>query len=68
MRYYVTARSAEDKKSLLETITDIIDLEPGSRLNILVGDIDVEILRNDPRVKAIQPHPEDWPGFEYRLF
>jgi hypothetical protein len=68
MRYYVTARSAEDKQSLLCSLTNVIDTEPGSRRNILVSDTGIETLHQDPRVKNIQPHPEDWPGFEYRLF
>ena len=68
MRYYVTARSVEDKQSLLGTLRDVIDTEPGSRRKILVGDTDIKALAQDPRVKNIQPHPEDWPGFEYRLF
>ena len=68
MRYYVTARSAEDKQSLLASLANIIDTEPMSLRNILVNDAGIEKLTNDPRVKDIQPHPEDWPGFEYRLF
>jgi hypothetical protein len=68
MRYYVTARSAEDKQSLLASLTNIIDKEPLSLRNILVSDAGIEKLANDSRVKDIQPHPEDWPGFEYRLF
>jgi hypothetical protein len=68
MRYYVTARSVEDKQSLLSSLSSVIDTEPGSRRNILVSDRDIESLFRDPRVQDIQPHPEDWPGFEYRLF
>ena len=68
MRYYVTARSVEDKQSLLSSLSSVIDTEPGSRRNILVSDRDLESLFRDPRVQDIQPHPEDWPGFEYRLF
>ena len=68
MRYYVTARSVEDKQSLLSSLSRVIDTEPGSRRNILVSDRDIESLFRDPRVQDIQPHPEDWPGFEYRLF
>jgi len=68
MRYYVTARSVEDKQSLLSSLGSVIDTEPGSRRNILVSDRDIESLFRDPRVQDIQPHPEDWPGFEYRLF
>jgi hypothetical protein len=68
MRYYVTARSVEDKQSLLSSLSSVIDTEPGSRRNILVSDRDIESLSRDPRVQDIQPHPEDWPGFEYRLF
>jgi len=60
--------SMPDKQSLLGTLRDVIDTEPGSRRNILVGDTDIKALAQDPRVKNIQPHPEDWPGFEYRLF
>ena len=68
MRYYVTARSVEDKQSLLSSLSSVIDTEPGSRRNLLVSDRDIESLFRDPRVQDIQPHPEDWPGFEYRLF
>jgi hypothetical protein len=68
MRYIVTARSAEDKQSLLNTLSDIIDPEPMSLSNIAVGPTDIDALQQDPRVQDIQPHPEDWPGFEYRLF
>jgi len=68
MRYYVTARSAEDKQSLLGSLTAVIDTEPMSLRNILVDADAIEKLTNDPRVQDIQPHPEDWPGFEYRLF
>jgi hypothetical protein len=68
MRYYVTARSAEDKQSLLGSLTGVIDTEPMSLRNILVDADAIEKLANDPRIQDIQPHPEDWPGFEYRLF
>lgn len=68
MRYYVTAHSPADKQSLLGTLTDILDAEPGSKRNILVGEQNIQTLINDPRVKSIQPCSSDWPGFEYRLF
>jgi len=68
MRYYVTARSAEDKQSLLASLTNVIDREPMSLCNILIRDVDVDILKKDPRVLDIQPHPDDWPGFSYKLF
>lgn len=68
MRYIVTARSAEDKQSLLATIDDVVDAEPMSLRNIAVGSANIHTLQQDSRVQDIQPHPEDWPGFEYRLF
>lgn len=68
MRYYVTARSPEDKQSLLESLDNIIDHEPGSRRNILVENINTKDLLTDPRVQDVQPHPEDWPGLEIKLF
>ena len=68
MRYYVTARSAEDKQSLLGSLTGVIDTEPMSQCNILISDVDIDILKKDPRVLDIQPHPDDWPGLKYKLF
>lgn len=68
MRYYVTARSPEDKQSLLLSLSGILDSEPGSRRNILVEDIDAAQLLKDPRVQDVQPHPGDWPGLEIKLF
>jgi hypothetical protein len=67
MRYFLTAHSAEDKQSLLSILTNVIDSEPGSRRKILVSDFDISTLASDPRVKNIQPHPEDRPGFGYEL-
>lgn len=68
MRYYITARSAEDKQSLLKSLDHVIDQEPGSRRNILVENIDPNDLSADPRVQDIQPHPDDWPGLKIKLF
>jgi len=63
MRYYVTARSVEDKQSLLGTLRDVIDTEPGSRRNILVGDTDIKALAQDPRVKNRHINrTNSWPG------
>lgn len=68
MRYYVTANSPGDKRSLLATLTNVIDDEPGSHRNILIDEVDLDQLKNDPRVKNVQPHPDDWPGYELKLF
>ena len=62
MRYYVTARSPEDKQELLMILPNIIDTEPGSLTNILVSTADVDQLLKDPRVADVQPHSSDWPG------
>lgn len=69
MRYYVIANSPEDKQSLLLSLAGlVIDSEPGSLRNILISDINPEDLQQDPRVRNIHPHPDDWPGLEIKLF
>lgn len=69
MRYYVTANSRDDKISLLNTLTDILDPEPGSDYNILIKSEQFpEYLLSDARVRDVQPHPDDWPGYELKLF
>lgn len=68
MRYYVTARTAADKQTLLQQLDCVLDPEPGSLCNILISCDDVTAIRGDPRVAAVEPYPDDWPGYEIRLF